>query len=85
MPGYNLRGIERASEATLARWRADDYCQSPYQYDLANIVVDVRTGSQLRRLIAVEEERLHQYPEHNTAPLLQLDLDPLASERRRRS
>ena len=45
----------------------------------------VRRQGKEKRLFSVEEERVHQYPEHYTAPLLQKDLDPLDCARRRHS
>ena len=82
-PMDDPRGIETCDQATLARWEADWYAQSPYQYKLSNMVRSKR--GTVRRLLVVEEERMMGFPTHFTAPLLQLDLHDYMYEHRRRS
>lgn len=85
-PMFKPRGIEQCDEAALARWRADDWSQSPYQYCLSNMVVPKpgKKGSP-RRLVAVEEESMMGLPRNHTAAVLILGLPPRPAERRRRS
>ena len=55
------KGLATASEATKARWAADMYSQSPYQFAASNLVVPAQGRPQEqrgRRLIVTEEERL---------------------------
>jgi len=82
-PMKDPRGIETCDAQTLARWRADHWAQAPYQYKATNMVIS--KTQKLRRLLAVEEERLMGFPPHYTAPLLQLDLKDYEFEHRRRS
>ena len=64
------KGIDFCEAQALEEWAADDWAQAPYQYKLVNKVIDVRTSSRTRRLITSEEERVQQYDEHYTAPLM---------------
>jgi len=54
-PMKDPRGIETCDAQCLERWRADRWAQSPYQYKTTNMVTS--KTQQLRRLLAVEEER----------------------------
>lgn len=82
-PMKDPRGINSCDASTLERWRQDFWAQSPYQYKQTNMVVS--KNGKLRRLIAVEEERLMGFPTHFTAPMLQLRLQDFEYEHRRRS
>jgi hypothetical protein len=82
-PMYDPRGIDRCDQNTLERWEADKWAQSPNQYQETNMVKS--EGGILRRLIAIEEERIMGFPTHFTAPILQLSLRDFEYEHRRRS
>ncbi len=82
-PMKDPRGIDSCDSSTLERWKQDFWAQSPYQYKQINMVES--KGGKLRRLIALEEERLMGFPAHFTAPLLQLKLKDFEYEHRRRS
>ncbi len=84
-PMESPRGLARCDQATRDRWHWDGWAQAPYQYESHNLVIDKRRQREPRRLVAAEEERLHMFPDGWTAPLLQLDLEPAETERRRRS
>eukprot|EP00438_Fugacium_kawagutii_P017668 Skav201285 [mRNA] locus=scaffold2058:294887:297451:+ [translate_table: standard] len=49
-------GLHRCDEATLERWRSDDFRFPPYQYKQRNLVIN--SHGQLRYLSPLERERL---------------------------
>ena len=63
-------GCARSTPEVRARWQADQWAQSVYQYEATNLVIGPNGG--LRRLIAQEVERLMGYEAACTAPLLAL-------------
>jgi hypothetical protein len=78
------RGLSRCDPETLERWKRDGWAQGPYQY--LPQIMDVATRANcLRRLVAVESERLMGHLPNHTAHLLTLGLDPQVAEQRRLS
>ena len=82
-PMKRPRGLARCNKAALARWRADSWSQAPYQYMDSNLVQNA--AGDVRRLCSTEEERLQGVPDSYTASLLQLGVEPVELERRRKS
>ena len=83
-PMNDPRGLESCDSEARARWAADSWCQSPYQYKLTNMVEGIKTG-EVRRLVVDEEEQLMGFPAGYTASLIQRHSDPLVSSRARKS
>ena len=82
-PMKDPRGISRCKPADLARWKADLWAQAPYQYRVNNLVKSKKGN--MRRLLAVEEERMMGFPAHYTSPLLQVRMQDHLYEHKRKS
>ena len=60
-------GIKEASSSAITAWKKDYWSQSPYQYEIHNMVMNDQ--GDMRRLVPCEEEALMGYPRDYTAAL----------------
>ena len=80
---FKARVLDQCDSTALKRWEAHNWDQAPYQYQCANCVVRLSDGGGgIRRLLACEEEVLHDVA-GRTAGLVQRDAEFRALERRR--